>query len=85
MSKINDGPAFPSKVISGVEYVEGSGNKRVYDELPGMTLRDYFAAKALTGVLYMVAHGVHDPADSAKGYAVEAYKLADEMLQERAK
>jgi hypothetical protein len=49
-----------------------------------MTLRDYFAAKALPGVLYMVAHGVHDAASSAEGCALEAYKLADAMLAVRA-
>lgn len=50
----------------------------------GMTLRDYFAAKALPGVLYMVAHGAHDAASSAEGCALEAYKLADAMLAVRA-
>lgn len=51
---------------------------------PRETLRDYFAAKALPGVLYMVAHGVHDAASSAEGCALAAYKLADAMLAVRA-
>lgn len=50
----------------------------------GMSLRDYFAAKALTGVLYMVAHGAHDKASSATGCAAEAYALADAMMSARA-
>ena len=51
----------------------------------GMSLRDYFAAKALPGLMYMVAHGAHGPASSPDGCASEAYKLADAMLRERAK
>lgn len=62
------GPAFPH------------GNP---DKPDGMKLRDYFAAKALPGVLYMVAHGVHSLAGSADGCAAEAYILADAMLKAR--
>lgn len=42
----------------------------------GMTLRDYFAGQALTGLKYMV----YDEHTAAKAYA-----LADAMLEERAK
>ena len=65
----NGGPAFPNPY-------QLAANQ-------GMTLRDYFAAKAMQGVMYMVAHGVHSPASSAEGCALEAYKLADAMLAER--
>ena len=41
----------------------------------GMTLRDYFAAKALTGIA----------ADSFEEVAKLAYQVADAMLTERAK
>ena len=41
----------------------------------GMTLRDYFAAKAMQGILF---EGL-DPEDTAK----HAYKMADAMLKAR--
>lgn len=47
----------------------------------GMTLRDYFAAHALQGLLAV-------PVDSPPGpdlYARAAYLMADAMLKERAK
>jgi hypothetical protein len=40
-----------------------------------MTLRDYFAAKAMQGILY---EGL-DPAETAQ----HAYEMADAMLKER--
>ena len=43
----------------------------------GMTLRDYFAAKAMQGFL---ASGVNAPANV---FATKAYALADAMLEER--
>lgn len=46
-----------------------------HSERAGMTMRDYFAAHALSG---LCAHG---EADSAPGYA---YWLADQMLLARA-
>jgi hypothetical protein len=76
MSKSNGGPAFPAPEAAFAHF----GDPAAY---PGVTVRDYFAAKALPGVLYMVAHGVHDAASSAEGCALEAYKLADAMLKAR--
>jgi hypothetical protein len=63
------GPAFPVTTEHGSVF-----------PLPGMTLRDYFAAAALQGML----------ADSqcngpVEGYANDAYQYADAMLAERAK
>lgn len=53
---------------------------------PGMTLRDYFAAKAMQGFL---AHHESDYAplidEKVPMLAREAYRLADAMLAERAK
>ena len=79
MSKDTGGPAFPFEVPD-IEM-----RKDVYSYHEGMTLRDYFAAKALPGVLYMVAHGAHDAGNSAENCALEAYKLADAMLVARVK
>jgi len=49
----------------------------------GMTLRDYFAAKALTGLLSCQSEetGFYQPANAAE----EAYKMADAMLEARNK
>ena len=52
-----------------------------YPAEPGMTLRDYFAAKALHGLLCQP----HWPQSGADMFARDAYFLADEMLKERAK
>lgn len=46
----------------------------------GMTLRDYMAAKALTGLLSCA-----DTAPSNPNWARRAYEIADAMLAERAK
>lgn len=45
----------------------------------GMSLRDYFAAKALPGLLHPEMLGGH----SVERIAAEAYKLADAMLAAR--
>lgn len=61
------GLAFPFNDIGG-------------DCYPGMTLRDYFAAKALQGIL---SHGWSDTKDE---YAAKcAYDIADAMLAARSK
>ena len=62
MSNDNGGPAFPT----GVYTVEG------------MTLRDYFAAKAMQGRL-----ANPDWLCSDDRTATEAYQIADEMLRAR--
>jgi hypothetical protein len=53
-----------------------------YPAEPGMTLRDYFAAKAMQAF-------AADPelgwADGLTGMAKQAYRWADAMLRERAK
>lgn len=67
----NGGPAFPQgKAVGSVSLLEG-----------GMTLRDYFAAKAVEGTLANSAF--HD--DNPDALAEWAYKMADAMLKERNK
>ena len=73
MSKTTGGPAFPFGQISEAT---GQPVNGFYD--PGMTLRDYFAAKALEGLL------------SGRNHIAEvnvrlAYEYADAMLKEREK
>ena len=72
MSNTNTGgPAFP-----GFDYIDQHGKKNP----EGMTLRDYFAAKAMVSV-------ITDPHNEVKeGYdqiALYAYSLADAMLRAR--
>jgi hypothetical protein len=78
MKKINTGgPAFP---------VPGLHGNSDYD---GMDLRDYFAAKAMQG---LIAHeerakqlGSHNLGDFDVRVAVCAYRYADAMLEARGK
>ena len=67
ISKYNGGPAFPYVVSLD----------RDTAEFTGMTLRDYFAAKA------MQVPGL--PWVDRKGLVTQAYKVADAMLKERDK
>lgn len=64
------GPAFPAQTLSGSAY--------------GMTLRDYFAAMALQGLL---AGRPNDPeamkAMTGKLWAISAYAAADAMMAQR--
>ena len=62
---MNDIPAFPS--------VNHHGQK-----LKGMTLRDYFAAKAMQG--FMADPSLHASVDE---FAARAYDMADAMLKAR--
>lgn len=75
MSKNNGGPAFPRAGFSGPG---GFGRPE-----NGMTLRDYFAAKAVSAVWNRLSDM---PADEAADFTAElAYKIADAMLKEREK
>lgn len=66
MSKKNSGgPAFP---VPGLQNDE---------DFNGMSLRDYFAAKAMATLILAGVSSDYIPA--------EAYKMADAMLAERAK
>ena len=52
------------------------------DNEHGMTLRDYFAAKAMQGFIqYSAAKGIYTPPDNE--LASTAYQLADAMLKAR--
>ena len=70
------GPAFP---CSGSNWVGQYGQKMGCDAVSGMTLRDYFAAKA------MHASMTADPANEADSdsHARWAYEMADAMLRAR--
>ena len=68
-TKAKDGPAFPLFAATGYT---------------GMTLRDYFAAKAMQAIL---EHGypITKQMDSEKHIALASYTMANAMLAERAK
>ena len=67
------GPAFPVPDIDGSAVCEG------------MTLRDYFAAKAMQG--FLMDDALHKEASAApewlKSIADASYELADAMLKAR--
>ena len=65
-AKDNGGPAFPCELSTRFQ---------------GMTLRDYFAAKAMQGMIAAV--GYHR--GEVDFMAESAYDCADAMLKERAK
>lgn len=63
------GPAFPHPL-------EGSN---------GMSLRDYFAGQALTGVLTNLASMTPYMRSNVEQFAKDCYIMADAMLKQRAK
>jgi hypothetical protein len=71
MNKDDGGPAFPFE--SKDKY-----GANIRATTPGMSLRDWFAGQALTGVLA-------DMEMSAYAKAIYAYEIADAMLAERNK
>jgi hypothetical protein len=102
MPKTDDGgPAFPRPGY----YPDGSNNDNLEvrermdlhtQPQPGMTLRDYFAAQALAGILAHTPAGDYEAIVAVMGPLIEltpgvksiataAYCLADAMLAARAK
>ena len=74
MSKKTGGPAFPTEAYDL--------DRKGYVREEGMTLRDYFAAKAMQGNL---ASWPEDQLFNPKDIAEHAYGVADAMLAERGK
>ena len=71
MSNTNGGPAFPS--------ARDMRFNPDFDHEEGMSLRDYFAAKALQGICaHSDTWGLAD-----EDICVQAYKLADNMVKAR--
>ena len=77
--KPDGGTAFPQ----GQVFV--SGNQQTFDHGPrgGMTLRDYFAASAIQGML--ADPNIHNMDNFCKSGPKQAYAVADAMLEERSK
>ena len=76
--KDNGGPAFPM-----IRAVYGNSG---WDNEAGMTLRDYFAAKAMLAILGgVIAKTENEAAEVPELASGVAYLVADAMLAERAK
>jgi len=71
---MNNPPAFPAQ---GYSTFGGQGLNMVYAE--GMTLRDYFAAKAIQAILTSPSWMENKPSTLAK----MSYEIADAMLKAR--
>ena len=71
MTKDTGGPAFPCH--PGIE-------NSLYD---GMLLRDYFAAKAMEGILASNTEHEHEDAHIFDAIAEASYRQADAMLKAR--
>ena len=77
-TKDNGGPAFPM-----IRAVYGNSG---WDNEAGMTLRDYFAAKAMLAILGgVIAKTENEAAEVPELVSGVAYLVADAMLAERAK
>ena len=77
---MNNPPAFPGKQKALMIQSEHVGIASEYEiEHNGMTLRDYFAAKALQGLM----HDVDQP--HCDYIAQKSYQMADAMLAAREK
>ena len=68
------GPAFPNP-----GHDNGPGNYRSHPS-DGMTLRDYFAAKAMSSMLSQAPDDWHEDINDL---AIASYEVADAMLEAR--
>lgn len=87
MDNRNGGPAFPAKVqpteadviaaLNGVGIAQAS--------TPGMSLRDYFAARLAPSIWSQFQNdGTARQHDNwHEGVAIESYRIADEMIEAR--
>lgn len=81
MSTINDGgPAFPMARVT-VLAEDGTPNEACAVSHDGMTLRDYFAAKAMQSLLTTIDEFPDERWRA--GVAMDAYMMADAMLAAR--
>lgn len=85
MSRDTGGQAFPSERVIGKNY----HGENVMKASSGMTLRDYFAAKALpvamTAIWRDIGYTPQNDLSDMQQHARLAYQIADAMLAERSK
>lgn len=76
MNKIkNGGPAFPHSIM----YLDSDNQ---FEIKQGLSIRDYFAAAALTGYMSSMPNNV-EPTEFKSSIARDVYEIADAMLAER--
>lgn len=80
MSESPNPPAFPNDG-SPLDWIMPGMQGAIRSYKDGMSLRDFFAAHALTGILA----SPHLVADDRAAIAKACYEAADDMLAERAK
>jgi hypothetical protein len=76
MSNNTGGPAFPCAEIRNMN------EEIVQYASEGMTLRDYFAAKAMSAYIASMTEG-QEPIEHATGISEHSYLFADAMLKAR--
>ena len=86
--KIEDGgPAFPERRMTHVTIGAHGEGVAAYENVGGMSLRDWFAGQALAGMLTMPEHdngNFHTNCGEAFiGPARYAYRMADAMIAAR--
>ena len=75
-------PAFPAEISDGTTVMGADGKPQAITTVyPGMTLLDYFAAAAMTGLVSQDREG----GTYHEAHAMMAYAIARAMLKERAK
>ena len=82
MNKDTGGPAFPGLKLTSAHGNITSAQGSEYKPIGGMTMRDYFAAKAMQGLL-AEAPSSKDVAEATNTLAHFAYTIADAMLKAR--
>ncbi|HYE07697.1 MAG TPA: hypothetical protein VEL07_19415 [Planctomycetota bacterium] len=92
MSTNDGGPAFPTPGWQRTWFERGDECSESCDAIAGMSLRDYFAAKALAAMMAtpdvataLVAEAAKLSRDVSTVFAEAAYEQADAMIAERAK
>jgi len=80
MNKDDGGSAFPNAPLYSLQEEDGIYELLVDEQSLGMTLRDYFAAKAMGGVIAATEAliKIDEP-----HLAMWSYKMADAMLKAR--
>jgi hypothetical protein len=79
MTTEKGGPAFPSK-----KRIQRAGYAtQEFEPVDGMTLRDYFASKAMEGIFASNTEHDHEDAVIFDVVAEAAYRMADAMLEAR--
>lgn len=80
----NGGPAFPDLKATKVESSYGGVYVDQYKAIGGLSIRDYFAAKAMQVTLNAIGGAKWDSGEEcAKTVAGMSYAMADAMLKAR--